>query len=400
MWRAAALGVAWRARTGTAASSTSTEPDRLISVPSGLQVLYDKSKGGTYKCDYQIDRRSGGYSANGSGKDGTHICGDAKKPSYVWWASNMDVDCDGGSTSDNACSNDQSHQTQTTFKDSSGKWVDAVSIPYVVIDDDSDFSPEKLGIQPMSAVAVVCNGKLTFGVWADTNGDGSMGEVSLKLAQTCFGSGMTGNSGHDAPDVLYVAFIGSKADTVPSGSTSDYDKLSAIGTALVSKALSGAGGTDNTSASASASKSTTSSATTVTSSTILTLGSSVGESITSSPSSMSASSVTLTSPTSSPAASGLVVPFDLSSTKILAIVGIMFVVILVTGIAVYLLVHQHPPLRRERSLSHSDTEENSLLSSEDSEASYGNKKDVQRSITPSTNTINGRRPPIQYPREV
>jgi len=40
---------------------------------------------------------------------------------------------------------------------------------YVVIDQDDDFDPTKFGIQPLSVVAVVCGGKLTFGVWADTS---------------------------------------------------------------------------------------------------------------------------------------------------------------------------------------------------------------------------------------
>lgn len=40
---------------------------------------------------------------------------------------------------------------------------------YVVIDQDDNFDPTKFGIQPLSVVAVVCGGKLTFGVWADTS---------------------------------------------------------------------------------------------------------------------------------------------------------------------------------------------------------------------------------------
>ena len=35
--------------------------------------------------------------------------------------------------------------------------------------EDDNFDPTKFGIQPLSVVAVVCGGKLTFGVWADTS---------------------------------------------------------------------------------------------------------------------------------------------------------------------------------------------------------------------------------------
>lgn len=54
----------------------------------------------------------------------------------------------------------------------------------------------------MSAVAVVCGGKLTFGVWADTNGASEMGEASLRLARNCFGDTMNADNGYGNPDVL------------------------------------------------------------------------------------------------------------------------------------------------------------------------------------------------------
>lgn len=36
----------------------------------------------------------------------------------------------------------------------------------------------------------------------DTNALQEMGEASITLAQTCFGTSMTGDNGHDAADVL------------------------------------------------------------------------------------------------------------------------------------------------------------------------------------------------------
>ncbi|KAI5478040.1 beta dna polymerase [Pseudohyphozyma bogoriensis] len=224
------------------ASSTSTDPSALLDPPAALASLATSIKGGISSCSgsHQLDTRSEGYSANGSGKDGTHYCGDSESPSYIYWGSNMDVDCDGGSTSDNACSNDPSHQSDTAFQDSSGNNIDAVNVPYVVIDQDDYFDPSKFGVQDLAVVAVVCNGKLTWGVWADTNGDGSMGEASLKLAQTCFGSAMTGDSGHDEADVLCVVFVGSKSDTVPLGDGSDFDAMNTIGQKLLKQTFGGA----------------------------------------------------------------------------------------------------------------------------------------------------------------
>ena len=56
-----------------------------------------------------------------------------------------------------------------------------------------------------------------YGVWGDTNGDDGppiVGEASIALATECFGTGITGNNGHDKNDVLYIGFPGSVTDTV------------------------------------------------------------------------------------------------------------------------------------------------------------------------------------------
>lgn len=38
-----------------------------------------------------------------------------------------------------------------------------------------------------------------------------VGEASISLATACYGKGMNGNFGHNANDVLYIAFPGSEA---------------------------------------------------------------------------------------------------------------------------------------------------------------------------------------------
>ncbi|GAA5971416.1 hypothetical protein JCM3765_001424, partial [Sporobolomyces pararoseus] len=76
-------------------------------------------------------------------------------------------------------------------------------------------------------------GKLTFGIWADTNAIGSMGEASVNLARICFGEIINGNYGHGEADVLYLAFPGSKEDTVPSGFGTDLQAIYDMGHKLV-----------------------------------------------------------------------------------------------------------------------------------------------------------------------
>ncbi|GAA5973100.1 hypothetical protein JCM11641_006268 [Rhodosporidiobolus odoratus] len=226
--------------------SDSTNPDALFDVPADLLAFYDKvGTKGSLDCGdgSGLDKRSGGYKTNGKGADGTRYCGDkAESPTYVWWVSNMDVDCDGAPDGTSGiCQGDGSYFGETAFADESGKPIDAMKVQYVVIDQDDDFDPTKFGVQPLSAVAVICGsgGQMTFGVWADTNAIGSMGEASVTLARVCFGDSINGNSGHDEADVLYIAFPGSKDDTVPKGLGSDESALFDMGNKLVSGLFGG-----------------------------------------------------------------------------------------------------------------------------------------------------------------
>ncbi|GAA6048666.1 hypothetical protein JCM3770_002009 [Rhodotorula araucariae] len=220
-------------------SSVSVNPSALFDLPAPLASLHAQlGTSGSHACDagggVAVDTRAGGYRTNGFGDDGTRYCADSdERPRYVWWQSNMDIDCDGSDGSAEVCQGDGSFQPDTAFRDDEGKNIDAQAIQYVVIDQDADFDPTSFGIQPLSVVAVVCGGKLTFGVWADTNALGSMGEASVRLGRVCFGSQINGHNGHGEPDVLYLAFPGSKDETVPAGYGRDEDAMFQLGRALV-----------------------------------------------------------------------------------------------------------------------------------------------------------------------
>ncbi|BGP51685.1 hypothetical protein JCM10450v2_007635 [Rhodotorula kratochvilovae] len=224
-------------------SSASVNPSALFDVPSALDAFNARlGTAGSLSCDdgggVAVDKREGGYKTNGSGKDGTRYCADKEEGAgYVWWQSNMDIDCDGSDGSADVCQGDGSFQSDTAFQDDNGKNIDAQAVQYVVIDQDDDFDPTSFGIQPLSVVAVLCGGKLTFGVWADTNALGSMGEASVHLGRVCFGSQINGNFGHSEPDVLYIAFPGSKEETVPKGYGSDEETMFEMGKGLVEKAF-------------------------------------------------------------------------------------------------------------------------------------------------------------------
>lgn len=164
---------------------------------------------------------------------------------------NMDIDCDGEQTSgDGRCGSSQDTQGQTAFKDEVSQYgisdLNAYIHPYVVLGNEGDydptFDPREHGVEPLSLVAVVCNGKLIYGIWGDTNGDDGkplVGEASLATATACFGEKMNGDNGYDGKDVLYIAFSGKEA--VP-GNTAKWDaesyeefeeSISALGDKLI-----------------------------------------------------------------------------------------------------------------------------------------------------------------------
>jgi hypothetical protein len=157
--------------------------------------------------------------------------------------SNMDVCCDGiqdGPADDGRCDTDPSYLSITAFQ-----WIvesygvgnqtdlDANVHPYVVFgntaEDGNDgwptFDPQQYGIEPLSVMAVLCGGKLFYGIWGDMKGDygdaAMVGEASISLATACYGMDMNGNHGYDGDDVLYLAFPGE--DAVPGADGAKWD---------------------------------------------------------------------------------------------------------------------------------------------------------------------------------
>lgn len=79
----------------------------------------------------------------------------------------MDVDCDGADNGAGACSNDPSGQGMTAFKDQVSQYgisdLNASIHPYVVFGNEGaspSFDPRHYGMEPLSVMAVVCNGNL------------------------------------------------------------------------------------------------------------------------------------------------------------------------------------------------------------------------------------------------
>ncbi|KAH2766674.1 hypothetical protein KXW10_008068 [Aspergillus fumigatus] len=214
-------------------------------LPNNLKKIYDKHKG---KCSKVLAK---GFT-NGDASQGKSFsyCGDI--PGAIFISSskgytNMDIDCDGANNSAGKCANDPSGQGETAFKSDVKKFgisdLDANIHPYVVFgneDHSPKFKPQSHGMQPLSVMAVVCNGQLHYGIWGDTNGGVSTGEASISLADLCFpNEHLDGNHGHDPNDVLFIGFT--SKDAVP-GATAKWkaknakefeDSIKSIGDKLV-----------------------------------------------------------------------------------------------------------------------------------------------------------------------
>jgi len=125
----------------------------------------------------------------------------------IRFMADMDVDCDGVGF---RCQGNHDGQPQTSF----GR-LDANKVPFFVI-PQSLFSKHRSQIKPNSLGAIICNGKMFYGIFGDTNGASPevIGEASILMARSCFpNDGLSGNRGHTKKDVLYVLF----GNQVPAG---------------------------------------------------------------------------------------------------------------------------------------------------------------------------------------
>ncbi|PBK70246.1 hypothetical protein ARMSODRAFT_974720 [Armillaria solidipes] len=187
------------------------------------------------------------FPASTGGEENVQIYGDwlnLDGVSAYYFTADMDVDCDGV---DFQCSGNPDGQSETSFGA-----LDAASVPWYVIpqtfwDAHRDIKPNALG-------AVICDGKMFYGIFGDTNGDDPevIGEASLVLAQACFpDENLDGDNGHTPLDVLFRVDIifGSK---VPSGVGKEKIDIGALKTLgdeqvqLLATALSSSGSANST----------------------------------------------------------------------------------------------------------------------------------------------------------
>jgi len=172
----------------------STEP---VSAPADLVALLSNCQqvAGTTK-----------FAKDSGGTKSVPLC---QLNGAIWWSSDMDVDCDGGSGS--ACTSDPYYQADTAAVDSTGKALDASVLPYVVIPLPSNgFDYKAAGLKLGSVVGVIYQGRILYGILGDLGPTGVIGEASYAMAKK-LGINPSPISGGVDSGVTYVAFTGTSA---------------------------------------------------------------------------------------------------------------------------------------------------------------------------------------------
>jgi hypothetical protein len=149
-----------------------------------------------------------------------------------FWKSDMDIDCDGQTTTQCNSGTDDSYFNDTSFPQSDGKPLSAAVLPYIVVPlPSSRFDYTKSDIQPGAAVAVIYNGKLSFGVFGDEGPEEIIGEASYAMAKS-LGIDDDPNTGGADSGVTFIVFTGQAAVVDP---IEDHQKAIDLAQSLATK---------------------------------------------------------------------------------------------------------------------------------------------------------------------
>jgi hypothetical protein len=160
-----------------------------------------------------------------------NIC---KSGSAYFWKADMDIDCDGISTSNCNKSKDPWYQGQTSFETSKGKSFQADKTHYYVIPlPSSRFSYKSAGIKPGTVAAVIYKNKVVYAVFADEGPNTIIGEASYATASALGINPDPANGGTDS-GVTYIVFKGN----VPSP-VEDNNAITSKGQSAASAWLNG-----------------------------------------------------------------------------------------------------------------------------------------------------------------
>ncbi|MEV6007732.1 ricin-type beta-trefoil lectin domain protein [Streptomyces sp. NPDC051976] len=191
----AAFGVATATVTAAVTFAAPNSSAAAAAGPTAGQLLAK-----TQTCD---PASNGKYATDEGGSPTVSIC---RSGSAYFWTSDMDVDCDGITTSRCNGSTDPAYFDETSFQTSTGQFFTAdVTHYYVIPLPSSRFDYQAAGIGPGSVAAVVYNGKVVYAVFADEGPDDIIGEASYATAQALGIDPNPATGGTEGP-VTFIVF--------------------------------------------------------------------------------------------------------------------------------------------------------------------------------------------------
>lgn len=104
-----------------------------------------------------------------------------------FWSADMDVDCDGKTTTQCNLNTDPAYQNQTSLTDLNGDPLDAANLPYVVIPLPStrfDYTDPANQLALGDVVAVIYDNQINYGVFGDEGPSNIIGEASYAMANS------------------------------------------------------------------------------------------------------------------------------------------------------------------------------------------------------------------------
>lgn len=133
----------------------------------------------------------------------------------VYWQADMDIDCDGIAGNECNATTDPWFQAQTSATDSKGKYLNAATLPYVVVPlPSSRFDYSAAGLALGSVVAVIYAGQVRYGVFGDEGPQAIIGEASYAMAASLGIDPNPATGGVDS-GVTYIAFTGAGSVMAP-----------------------------------------------------------------------------------------------------------------------------------------------------------------------------------------
>jgi hypothetical protein len=203
-----------------APAPNATASDTAAAAPTASQLLAKAQSG----C---VPASNGKYATDEGGPATISIC---KNGSAYVWTSDLDIDCDGVSTSHCNSSTDPAYFNDTSFQTSAGRPFTAdLTHFYVIPLPSSRFDYHSAGITPGSVAAVIYNNRLVYAVFADEGPDSIIGEASYATAQALGIDPDPATGGTEGP-ATFIVFPGKVPNPVENNATIDTVGAAAAGT--------------------------------------------------------------------------------------------------------------------------------------------------------------------------